>query len=260
VFGPDDRQLFEVNDAPVAVEAERIFLVANSTGDYRIEICPADRDLPGGRYKVGIAELRAATPQDRIQVSAENSYSEGQALRRQAEADSQRKAVTRFKETLSLWAQLNDAAGEARTQIAVGEICANLAENHEALEWYNRALEKYRLIGDRRGEAIALTDIGAIYYALGDIQKALQYYDQALPLHRAEENRRGQARTISNIGLVYWSMGDYQKALEHYQAALKECRFAGDRFQEANTLHISHCSTNKVGPGMVSCAFMRSTT
>ena len=217
VSAPDGRQLSEVNDIQAAVESERIFLVANTTGEYRIVVCTAERDLPVGRYKIGITDLRSATPHDRTLSRAENSYSEGQSLRRLSEAESQRKAVVKFKETLSLWAQLNDSAGEARTQIAIGEICSNLAENQEALDWYDRALSIYRTIGDRRGEAVALTDIGAIYYSQGDKQKAVEHYNQALPLHRAEANHRGLARTINNIGLVNWSTGDYSKAFEFYE-------------------------------------------
>src|SRR6266487_1796504 len=120
VFGPDHLQLADVNNANTSLESEEIHLVANSTGDYRIEIRPAEIDLTSGRYEIRIKELRAATPQDAIQVAAGSAYSEAQLLRRQCTTESQRKAMTKLNKALELWEQVNDTAEEARTLISIG--------------------------------------------------------------------------------------------------------------------------------------------
>jgi hypothetical protein len=70
VFGPDGNKLNEVDNDP-AGGRESVSVVAEASGDYRLEVRSSNKNAIAGRYEIRIEELREATTRDRIYVAAE---------------------------------------------------------------------------------------------------------------------------------------------------------------------------------------------
>jgi CHAT domain-containing protein/Tfp pilus assembly protein PilF len=276
LFGPDGRQLVEM-DSPTGTQgAETVSFIADVGGTYRVEIAPVEREAAPGRYIVRMEELRPATERDRTRIAAERAFAEANLLAAQQKEDSFRQAAAKYEEAarlyhtlgerakeavcllgagafshqlgdlrkaleyfsqaLAIFRDVGDRAWEATTLTGIGLMYSGLGEKQKALEYYTQALAIFRAVGDRAWEAGALSNIGAVYSDLGEKQKALEYFTQALTLHRAVGNRAGEATTLNNIGRVYDDLGEKQKALEYYTQALAIIRAVGDRAREAGAL------------------------
>jgi len=169
--------LTEVNNASVG-EWERISIVADVSGEYRIEVRPVEKDLATGVYELKIEELRGTTLQDRSRVAAERVFAEGQLLRGQGTADSRRRAIQKYEASLPLWGAASDIRGEAEALSKISEVSHELSDNRTALERGEQALRLWRAAGDRSGEAGTLIRIGLAHWALNDYQKALEDFDR----------------------------------------------------------------------------------
>ena len=236
VYGPDGKQVAEV-DGPSGMQGpESVYLVAEVDGSYRIEIHPVEARAAPGSYEVRIKELRRATTQDRTRISAQTAYAEGDRARLRGTRASREEAIKKFEEARRLYVATGDRIGEAAVLHVIGSIYFSLGERQIALEYYHQALPLRQAVGDRSGEAYTLANMGATYGSLGEVQKELEYYDQALPLWRAIGDRLGEATTLHNIGTAYNDLGEKQRALEYLNKALQIRKAIGDRRGEAYTL------------------------
>lgn len=77
VYGPDGKQVAEVDSPNWMQGPESVYLVAEADGSYRVEIHPVEARAAPGSYEVRIKELRSATTQDRTRISAQTAYAEG---------------------------------------------------------------------------------------------------------------------------------------------------------------------------------------
>ena len=236
LFGPDGKQIIEVDSPNGTQGPEPVFLVTEAAGSYRLEVRSLEKEAKPGRYEVKIAELRPALPLDRNRIAAQKSYAEGKLLYAQGDALSLHKAIEKFQESLPHWRAVGDHQSEAGTLNYIGGAYNSLRERQKALEFYTQSLLLRRVVSDRDGEAQALNSIGWTYYSLSDHQKALEYYTQALPLWRAVGDRNGEAHTLENIGAAYGSLRENLKALEYCTQALPLWRAMGARGGEASTL------------------------
>ncbi len=239
ILGPNGRQLADTTNPTSRQGAERLSLIAEISGDYRIEISSAKRPAVGvaGRYEVRIDELRAAATRDAERVAAERAFAEGRRLQARGEADAFREASKKYQEALPVFREEGDRLREAATLQYLGNVSHNLGDPRAAIRYYMEALSLWRALEDRPGQAQTLNSLGWSHSGLGDLQKALEYYDRALPLWRDLGDLRGEAQAVSAAGAVRESLGDREKALEHYLLALPLIRRAGDRLLEAYTLN-----------------------
>src|SRR6185295_13985910 len=84
-------------------EAEVVSLVAETPSIYSLEVRSPEKTSPPGSYEISIKELRIATEQDRSRIAAQRVLAEGVLLDRQATADSWRKAIEKYQESIPLW-------------------------------------------------------------------------------------------------------------------------------------------------------------
>jgi len=240
LFGPDDKQLVEVDSPNGAQGPEPVFFVTEATGLYRLKARSLEKEAKPGRYEVKIAELRAATPQDGPRIAAQRSFAQGEALRAQGTAEPLRTAIEKYKEALPLWRAAGDGAQEARTLNILGLVHNRLGQGREALNYYNQALQLRRALADRPGEATTLTNMAYVYVALGEPQTGLAHARQALDLWRAlsdREGREGEVAALNAIAYSYTRLGDPQAALEPLSQTLRLSRELRDRFREAEALN-----------------------
>jgi CHAT domain-containing protein/Tfp pilus assembly protein PilF len=237
LFGPDGRQLVEM-DSPTGTQgAETVSFIADVGGTYRVEIAPLEREAAPGRYIVRMEELRPAAETDRTRLAAERAFAEANLLAAQQKEDSFRQAAAKYEEAARLYHTLGERGKEAVCLARIGFLSHQLGDLRKALEYYGQALPIFQALGNRASEATLLNNIGGVYDALGEKQKALEYYTQALALSRAVGDRAGEATTLNDIGGVYAALGEKQKALEHFAQALAIFRAVGSRASEATTLN-----------------------
>jgi CHAT domain-containing protein/tetratricopeptide (TPR) repeat protein len=277
LFGTDNQKLIEMDSPNSTLGPEPVSYVAEQSGNYRVEVRSPDKGAAAGRYEIKIAELRAASPQDKSRVMAARIFAAGEQLRGQGTAVSLRQALAKYEASLPHYRAAADRKGESIALNNIGFVYSSLGEKRKALDYYqqalpimqeideraeeaaalhnigkvyydldekaqaiaysNQALERWRAVGDRQGEARTLTSLGAYYFSLEEHQKSLQHYEQALQLRRAINDRRGEAITLLNIGATYRELGEYQQVINHNRQALTIARAINFRQGEAVTLH-----------------------
>ena len=245
-FDPNGKKLDEA-DMFRAGETELISLVAETSGSYRLEVRSFDKTAAKGRYEVKIKELRAATEQDKSAVAAERMIAEGIELDNQATADTWRKAIEKYQQSMPLWQSAKDPAREASALYLIGNDYVNLGEKQKAFDFSNRALSLAEVAANRTDEeqrrvgmyvkAYALETLGRVHNEFGDKKKALELFSQALPLRKAIGDRAGEANTLNNMATAYKLMGDYQKAFALWTQARLIFSELGDRAREGTALN-----------------------
>ena len=237
VFGPDGKQIAEV-DSPNGIQgAEPISWVAAVAGAYRLEVSSFDKGAKAGRYETKLVELRMAVQDDRERMALEQVYQEGKTLLAQGTKESIEAGIGKYEEAQRLSQNLGDYPRAVLLLNTLGERLLSLGLPQRALSGLSLALSISRSHGDRTGESTAINNIAVAYALLGESQKALEHFQQALPLARAVGDRTLEATTLTNIGYINERLGEYQQAAESYRQALSAYRAAGDRSGEATALN-----------------------
>lgn len=227
LFGPDGKELVEMDSPFGAQGPEPIFWVAESAGVYRVEVRSLATDAVAGGYEIRLQETRAATPSDGNLLTAQRSYAEGLGLMGQGTAEDSRRALDKFEQSLRLWQAAREREREAAVLDILGVIHDNLGDKRAALDYDNRSLAILHESGPRIAEAILISNIGKIYSDLGEDQNALDFYARALKIQQELGDRTSQSITLNNISQVYDDQGEYDKALEYSTRALALSRDLG---------------------------------
>ncbi len=237
LYGPDSGKIADLDSPNGAEGPEPVSVIAETTGDYRLELQPAQPKAPRGRYELKIEELRGATPQDKIRVTAERAFAEATIIGGQMTAESLRKAIQKYEEALPLWRSLGDRKQEANTLIVIGFCHSSLGGYQKALDSYSNALTLSQAAGDRSGAALGLYRIGSIHDHLGEPQKALDFYDRALSIYQSIHDQSMVGAALGNIGVIHNNLGDPWKALDFFNRALEIKRVVHDPNGEATLLN-----------------------
>ena len=276
VFGPDGKQLSESDSPNDRWGLEPVIVLANVSGEYRVEIRSPNSRAPAGNYEIRIIALRSATATDRDHAAAQLAFDEARKLRQQSNPASKRAAIEKYEQALPLFANAGDnyrraltlhsiglayfglneirtalncfmqtaalagPAGyprvEAGAETYIGGLLDILGDVGKALDHHQRALRLARAGGYRQAEGSSLSNIGLIYNAVADWPKALEFYRQALPVFQALGSKPNEALTLNNIGVAYLEMGEYERALDYLQQSLALMRAGTDKNAEAYTI------------------------
>jgi CHAT domain-containing protein/Tfp pilus assembly protein PilF len=212
-----------------------VSMIAEVTGDYRLEVRGLEGSKDTGRYELTTEAIKQATPIERQRLAAERMVAEAEHLSQRGNGDDSRAAIQKFKQSLPVWSAAQDRTGMARTLRRIGDVYQGLGEYRDALANYNLALPITREAKDRRGEAETLNEIGYVFLGLGENLKAWGLCNQALELSRANASPRGQARALNNLGEVSYGLGKLQQSLEFYQRAMPLWLESSDRQGRALT-------------------------
>lgn len=276
LFTPDGKQIAKTDSPNDRWGTEPVLLIAEKSGDYRIEVHSGNSKVAPGRYEIRIVRLREATVEDKELVRAQRVLEEAAKLGVEEKADAKRASIGKYleafqlfgargetyrqavtlramvvrlaqlgdyrnllrysKEGLSLAQSLNDRRLEGSLETYVGGAYDFLGEVKEALAHYEHAVVLARANGSQGTEASALNNIGKIYNDVSDPQKALEYFLQALPLYKPLDNQFGEGITLNNIGYSYMLLGEPEKAIDYFQQALPRFRAIGAKSPEAYAL------------------------
>jgi len=236
LFGVDERLILSLNNIDDTEGNERLPVLADVSGVYRLDVSSLGRRLETGRYEMNVSQPRTATQPDRDYVAAEMMLKDARRFVGQGTGESKRNAIDKYREALPLLRSSGNREREVTVLNNIGVFYRTLGELDTALDFFNQSLAIRRELGDRRGEAISLDQLGRVHVALGEMQKGLDFYDQALALERAGGNQREEANTLSNIGSVYFELGETERALDSYNRALPLYSAIGGRPREARAL------------------------
>jgi len=168
-----------------------------------------------------------------LALSEQTGYTRGQAqallrLSNRQSYEDHRLSLKTAEASLSLWTNLGDKDGMARTYEQIG-MCY-LAQNmlSEATDNFEKQLQLWRELGDSAGQAAALINLGFVDYRRAEWQNSLSRYWQAqLLINEADEPER-VGQIVTSLGEVFTAHGEYEKGLIHFNRALDLFRPAQD--------------------------------
>ena len=218
-----------------------VSLIAEASGDYRLEIRADESNAKAEHYEVKIEELRPASERDVIGVAAERIERQGRVLRNDAvtsePVELRLQAVEKYEAALALWRKSGDQKSELRMLQRLAGQYRYLGEIETALRYYEQAAVVAERVGDRYQEANLIVGLGVIYRKRGEYQKALDSFNQARLLFKTLSKRYGEAIAIYNLGTALKDLGDYQDALSYLQEALPTTSLLGDHSGECLILN-----------------------
>jgi tetratricopeptide (TPR) repeat protein len=233
LFDPSGAELFVQDQYDGTHGTEPLFVLAEKSGEYRLEVRSDYRQAAAGRYRAAIVALHEPTALDRVRVAAAKALAEAAELRKKGTPDLLRRAGEKYKVALDLWEEAGDTERQAVALLLLGATYNSLYDRKTALEYCERALVLRRQLGDDSGEAEVLDFIGSVHYALSDPKKALSYHQRALALGEKILDPARQASALNSMGAAYNQLGEKQKAIDFYRRALPLYRVAGNSQQEA---------------------------
>lgn len=245
LFTPEGKQI-SVSDSPNdRAGTEPALLVAEVSGEYRVEVRAPNARASAAHYEIKIVALREATATDKQHAAAQRAFDEAQKLRAQPAATAKRDAIARYQESLPLFQAAGDSYRQTLAVQAIGIAHLQLNEFRTALRYFEEALSLVQKLGDQRLEAPIETFLGGSYDLLGEVAKSRQHFDRARVLARSLNDTPTQGSAFNNIGKLYNDAGDYQRALDYYLQALP--LFSESPPRRAITLNNIGASYNSLG-------------
>lgn len=146
-------------------------------------------------------------------------------------------ALDFFQKALTLSLQLEDRDLESTLLNNIANIHADLKEYDKALEKYEAFLVSARTTGQIANQIKGLSNIAIVHTDLKDYEKGLSYLKKALELAQQEDNLFYQAAIINNLALAYKRMGAYKESLANYEKAMGIAKRIDNSYIEASALN-----------------------
>jgi CHAT domain-containing protein/predicted negative regulator of RcsB-dependent stress response len=183
-----------------------------------------DNSLPPETYKIQIDELREATNEDKIRVSASQALIQAYRQSFRSSPAPENQSAEKYEEAISLFRAVGDPRGEAQA-FQVLSLRSFVARDYQAtVNYLKQARPLWQRLGESEMEARALESMANSLGRLGQTQEALNSVDEALRLRRALGDRSGEARLLLARGDIYDAMGEFQLALNDKEQALSISR------------------------------------
>jgi CHAT domain-containing protein/Tfp pilus assembly protein PilF len=262
LYQPNGNRLFKVDSPNDDRGSEPIFLLAETTGYYQVEL---DGGKNSGTYRLRLRSQRPASTEDRTRARANKLYYRGRELSK--ETSTEDAAVKHLLESERLWRVLGDRGMQGAALHKAALVLAN--EHHQrsiellesALDFYiqagdlkeqtnvlnelgdgkrdrgeldaeghyQRALELAHSSGYTAGEANALMGLARLRVGRGDYEEGLRLFEKSRRLWRGVSRKDNEIRALNSIGLVYAQLGKLPEALDSHGEALRLC--ADDDFE-----------------------------
>src|SRR5262249_12334029 len=156
---------------------------------------------PEGAYRLVLAPLHTAAPEDLARVQAESATAEANRLYARRDGESLRAAERTYADAAARWHALRRADREADALLGQAYCLRLLSDTRAALALLEQVAAARRERGDRDGEAAAVNQIGLAWSALGDPAQALVRHRQAAEIWRRSGDALNEASALSNVAL-----------------------------------------------------------
>ena len=130
-------------------------------------------------------------------------------------------ALDFYRRGLQIQEQIGDEQGAIQSINAIAVAHGYLAQHKEALEQYERALERARATGSKRIIAFQLGNLGGAYLDLGNYARGAELLRETLAL---EQDGNITAYRHTALSIAYRHLGDDSRALEHGELAVATAR------------------------------------
>ena len=160
-------------------ETERIFVVADEDGIYRLEIEPKFSD-ENGFVGITLNALKKSSPADFKRAEAERLFSQAQSLRITGKTADRQKALEIYKQSLLIWREINDEIGELRALSILSYLNRILGNYRESDELAKLVLEFPGSAENSSYKSDALYQIGQMQFVSGKIDEAVKTLQESL--------------------------------------------------------------------------------
>ncbi|PWT88153.1 MAG: hypothetical protein C5B55_13590, partial [Blastocatellia bacterium] len=230
LFAPDGRKVIEVDSPNGSHGPEPLTFIAETTGDYRIEVRSLEKDAKPGKYEIKINEIHAAQPDDRNFVQAKRLIAEAVNLASERKAESRPKALEKLVEATRVFRLIEDKKRKASGIQQIGGLYGSLEKDQEGAERLKEAGLLFEEAGLKRQAAIAYKDAADLRSSFTD---ALSYFEKSLALSESIGDKDLVARVLGNMGSLYKDNGKMEQALEFLKRSVGLAAEIGSKEIEA---------------------------
>ncbi len=195
--------------------AEKVEIVAKTSGIYKLEVSASYKVLPAGRYEIRLAELRAFNENDNLLQEARLAASESTRLRRSGKL---REAFAQIQRALEVREKVlgQDDVEVATTLDTVAFFYYSMGDYARCESLLKRALDikEKKLEASHPDIAQTLNSFGLVLSDKGDYTKAVTFYQRALQIREKSlgANHPGVATTLNGLATLYIDTADYTKS------------------------------------------------
>ena len=215
VTGADRKDIMEVNSSDGLQGSEQVEHIAEVTGSYRLNVQSRQKEAFAGRYEIRVAELRAATEDDRALEEARRLSRESERLQSAGKYDEAR-ALGERALAIQEKALGPDHLDVARSLNNLALIYSRKGDYAKGEPLYQRSLAiREKALGPVHNDvAKSLNNLANLYSDKGDYAKAEPLYQRSLAIL---DNSLGPdhllvAQSLNNLARLYRRRGDYAKA------------------------------------------------
>lgn len=223
-YDPAGNKMLEWGLPVGRVGNETILVIAENSGEYRVDVSTGNRHAMAGKFVVKITEIRQTTEDDRIKNRAAKEMTdlmyEADRLRDEETVASYRKVIEIWKRVVELAKIKQDKVAEARALHSMGNWFVNFGEIQPALDVNLQVLQMWRELKNRRMESVAAGRIGQIWYQTGEYEKSLFQHKETLMISREIESKSNEAVALSNIGSAYLELNQTETAIFYFEQSL----------------------------------------
>jgi len=221
--GPDGKRIMQVDSPNGSQGSEPVSLIADTTGNYRMDVQSLSKATTPGRYEIRVVELRPATSDDRALLGAIKQDQEVERLYSMGKYD---EAIPLAQGILTV---REKALGQEHPDVAkslnrLAAIYAELGDYAKAEPLYMRSLViQEKMLGPEHPDvAQSLNNLADLYYSKGDFARAEPLYMRSLAI---QEKMLGPehpdvAQSLNNLAVLYHSKGDFARAEPLYMRSL----------------------------------------
>jgi predicted ATPase len=132
------------------------------------------------------------------------------------------------EEALTLFRQLGDTLGIARTAHLLGDTASDVGDYARATALLEEGLELFEQLGDAGSASNMLNDLGVVARRQRELDRAASLFEASLARARVAGTDLGVARTLSNLGHVAADQHDFPRAIALYRESLELQAEVGD--------------------------------
>lgn len=216
-----NNQFAEQFDTPTGeLNSEDIYLLSDSSGNYEIEIYPAQKYADPGDYNIKIIRNNIASESDKKWMAALAATQKADKLR--GKPQSRQQSIAQYESALRLWAALKDTVQYARAMRSLGFVYIREKNYEKAVEVFNQLLSLWNQIGDTRSAGFNFLIIGRVYDLQKNYKTSLEYNLNSLAYWIKATDPDQESFVLMNIGNLYAHLLDKQKAINSFGQALKK--------------------------------------
>ena len=190
-------------------------------------------DYPAAEEKVRVALSADLPGGDRDEIGATLEHLLGLCRLMQGDDGG---AMKRFSRALTIFGELDDLHGSARTINSQGIVRHRRGELASAAEAYEHCLNIARQVGDLQLETIYTLNLGTVAQQQYRLGEALKHYRVSLASAHRLCNERDIARISTNLGNLMMQLGQLDEASRLLEDALERSRRLGLKDLEAHAL------------------------